>query len=132
MNAGVFEFASVASREQYDAFMVGSLALVAVICVVATVARGFSAVLWARHSRYAWNDRYLYLHNDGLSTGDSVIPRQKIQAGATRSNPFQRRLSLVTLQAVTAAGTHSTTAKLVDVPASAGGAFLDWMKPRTS
>jgi len=132
VNAGVFHFSSAAGRAQYETFMAGSLALVAVICVAVTVARGFGAVLWARHSCYGWNDRYLYLHNDGLSTGDSVIPRQKIQAGATRSNPFQRRLSLATLQAVTAAGTHSTTAKLVDVPASAGEAFLDWMKPRTS
>ena len=102
------------------------------ICAVITVGKGVGAVLWARHSHYAWNRNYLLLHNDGLSTADSIIPRKKIQAGTTRSNPFQRRLSLVTLQAVTAAGTRSTVAKLVDVPAEAGAAYLDWIKPRTS
>lgn len=130
INAGLFEFADAASRAQYESFMAGSIALVAVFCVALTVGRGLGAVLWARHSSYAWNDRYLYLHNDGLFTGDSVIPRQKIQAGALRSNPFQRRLSLATLQAVTAAGTHNTVAKLVDVPAEAVDAYLDWVKPR--
>lgn len=130
-NAGAVDFASVSARSQYDAFMVGSLIVVVVVCVGITAGRAVGAVLWARHSRYAWNRNYLLLHNDGLSTGDSIIPRQKIQAGATRSNPFQRRLSLVTIQAVTAAGTHNTTAKLVDVPAEAGSAYLDWVKPRT-
>ena len=131
-NSGVVHFASADSRAQYDAFMTGSLILVVAICAIITVGKGVGAVLWARHSHYAWNRNYLLLHNDGLSTADSIIPRKKIQAGTTRSNPFQRRLSLVTLQAVTAAGTRSTVAKLVDVPAEAGTAYLDWIKPRTS
>ena len=130
VNAGAIRFASASSYAQYDSFMVGSLAIVIVICVVITAARCVGAVLWARHSGYVWNARYLLLHNDGLNTALSVVPRQKIQAGATRSNPFQRRLSLATLQAVTAAGTHATTARLVDVPADACAAYLDWVKPR--
>lgn len=129
-NAGVLRFASAASYEQYSSFMVGSLVLVAVVCAVITVGRGAGAVLWARHSGQAWNDRYLLVYNDGLSTAESVIPRQKIQAASTRSNPFQRRLSLVTLQAITAAGTRSTTAKLIDIPAERGADYLDWAKPR--
>ena len=130
MNAGEIRFASPAAYAQYDAFMVGSLVIVIVLCAAVTVARGVGAVLWARHSGYAWNMRYLLLHNDGLSTAQSVVPRQKIQAGATRSNPFQRRLSLATLQAVTAAGTRATTVRLVDVPAEQCAAYLDWVKPR--
>ena len=110
--------------------MMGSLAIVIGVCAVVTVCRGVSAVLWAKHSGQVWNDRYLLVYNDGLSTAESVIPRQKIQAAATRSNPFQRRLSLTTLQAVTAAGTRSTIARLIDVPAETGAAYLDWVKPR--
>ena len=129
-NAGSIHFASAASFAQYDRFMVGSLIIVIVLCAAITAARAVGAVLWARHSGYAWNKRYLLVLNDGLSTSQSVVPRQKIQAGATRSNPFQRRLSLATLQAVTAAGTHSTTARLVDVPAEVCADYLDWVKPR--
>ncbi|MBQ6391070.1 MAG: PH domain-containing protein [Eggerthellaceae bacterium] len=130
VTAGNIHFASAASYAQYDRFMVGSLVFIIALCVVITVAKGIGAVLWARHSGYTWNRRYLLLHNDGLSTGQSIVPRQKIQAGAMRSNPFQRRLSLATLQAVTAAGTHATTARLVDGPADVGFAYLDWVKPR--
>ena len=130
VNAGSIQFASAAAYAQYDKFMVGSLAIVIAVCLAITVGRGVGAVLWARHSGYTWNRRYLLLHNDGLSTADSIVPRQKIQSAATRSNPFQRRLSLVTLQAITAAGTHSTTARLVDVPAESAAAYLDWAKPR--
>jgi uncharacterized membrane protein YdbT with pleckstrin-like domain len=130
VNAGVVHFANAASYDQYSSFMVGSLVVVTVVCAVITIGRGVGAVLWARHSGQVWNDRYLLVYNDGLSTAESVIPRQKIQAAATRSNPFQRRLSLVTLQAITAAGTRSTTTKLVDIPAERGADYLDWVKPR--
>ena len=129
-NAGGLRFATAAAHSQYNSFMAGSLVIVIVLCAVITIARCAGAVLWARHSGYTWNARYLLLHNDGLSTAQSVVPRQKIQAGATRTNPFQRRLSLATLQAVTAAGTRSTTARLIDVPAETGIAYLDWVKPR--
>ena len=130
VTSGDIRFASVAAYDQYDKFMVGSLIVVIAACAVITIARGVGAWLWARHSGYVWNRSYLLLHNDGLSTGQSIVPRQKIQAGATRSNPFQRRLSLATLQAVTAAGTRATTAHLVDVPADVCFDYLDWVKPR--
>ena len=130
VSSGDIRFASAAAYDQYDKFMVGSLIVVIVACAVITAARGVGAWLWARHSGYAWNRSYLLLHNDGLSTGQSIVPRQKIQAGAMRSNPFQRRLSLATLQAVTAAGTRATTAHLVDVPANVCSDYLDWVKPR--
>jgi putative membrane protein len=128
--SGGVHFANATAYAQYDRFMVGSLIVVIGVCAVITVARGVGAVLWARYSGYAWNRRYLLIYNDGLSTGQSIIPRQKIQSGVTRSNPFQRRLSLATLQAVTAAGTRATTARLVDVPADTCSDYLDWVKPR--
>ena len=129
-NAGTISFASASSYDLYEKFMTSSLLIVIALFAVVTVARAVSAVLWAKHSGYIWNNHYLLLWNDGLSTAESVIPRQKVQAAATRSNPFQRRLSLVTLQAVTAAGTRNTTARLIDVPAEVGAAYLDWAKPR--
>ena len=129
-SSGDIHFASEAAYGQYSSFMTGSLIVVLVVCAAITIARGVGAMLWARHSGYAWNRSYLLLHNDGLSTGQSIVPRQKIQAGATRSNPFQRRLSLATLQAVTAAGTRATTARLVDVPVDVCSDYLDWVKPR--
>lgn len=128
--SGNLHFASEAAYAQYDRFMVGSLVVVIAACVIITAARGVGAFLWARHSGYVWNRNYLLLYNDGLSTGQSFIPRQKIQAGAMRSNPFQRRLSLATLQAVTAAGTRATTARLVDVSADVCADYLTWVEPR--
>lgn len=123
-------FVSEAVQAQYESFMIASLILLCVVCVIITAGKAVSAVMWAHHSGYTWNRSYLLIHNDGLSTSTSVIPRQKVQSGSTRSNPFQRRLSLVTLQAITAAGTRSTTARIIDVPAGAGADYLEWIKPR--
>ena len=127
-STGGIVFASAERYAQYNAFLNISLAIVIAIWLVVTVARGASAVLWARQSGYAWNRRYLIVHNDGLSTATSTIPRNKIQAATTRDNPFQRRLALTTLRAVTAVGTHSTTVRLLDVPAEVGTAYLEWLE----
>lgn len=126
-HTGGIQFNDSVSLDQYSQFMVGSLAAVIALCAFITVLNGISAVLWARHSGYEWNRRYLLLHNDGLTTAECIIPRQKIQSGNTRSNPFQRRLSLVTLQATTAAGPSSTTVQLLDIPNEEGAAYLDWL-----
>ena len=108
----------------------GMVGIVAAICVVYTIGRAVGAVFWARGSGYTWNRNYLMLFNDGLSVERVVIPRQKIQSGSTRSNPFQRRLSLTGIAAMTAAGTRSTSVKLIDVPDEVGAAYLEWLKPR--
>lgn len=109
--------------------LVGIAAAIAAVAVVLSVAYyAVSAVLWARHSRYGWNKRYLLLHNDGLSTVLRIVPRTKIQSGVTRDNPFQRRVALTTLQAVTAAGVNRTTVQLLDVPAAQGAAYLEWLE----
>lgn len=108
---------------------VGSAALIAAVAIgLSVIYYAVSAVLWARHSRYGWNDRYLLLRNDGLSTALCIIPRNKIQGGNTRDNPFQRRVGLTTLQAVTAAGVNHTTVQLLDVPAAEGSAYLEWLE----
>ena len=108
----------------------GMVGIVAAICIVYTIGRAVGAVFWARGSGYTWNRSYLMLFNDGLSVERVIIPRQKIQSGSTRSNPFQRRLSLTGIAAMTAAGTRSTSVKLIDVPDEVGDAYLEWLKPR--
>lgn len=108
----------------------GAVGIVAALCVVYTIGRAVGAVFWARGSGYTWNRNYLMLLNDGLSVERVIIPRQKIQSGSTRNNPFQRRLSLTGIAAMTAAGTRSTSVKLIDVPNEVGTAYLEWLKPR--
>ena len=108
----------------------GMVGIITAICVVYTIGRAVGAVFWARGSGYTWNRSYLMLFNDGLSVERVIIPRQKIQSGSTRSNPFQRRLSLTGIAAMTAAGTRSTSVKLIDVPDEVGDAYLEWLKPR--
>ena len=107
-----------------------SLVAVLALCGVGTAFAAFGAVLWARHSGYAFNKDYIALHNDGLATHYMMVPRCKIQSGTTRDNPFQRRLSLTSLIVTTAAGTSSTSMRILDVPAEAGASYLDWLKPR--
>ena len=104
--------------------------LVLIVFVVVTALRGAGAVLWARHSGYAFSPDFIALYNDGLSTRYVAVPRKKIQSGNTRSNPFQRRLELTSLYVTTAAGTSSTSVRLLDVPEEVGEGYLDWLKPR--
>lgn len=100
------------------------------ICVVGIVFQAIDAVWWARGSGYTFGNRFVAVRNDGLHTSLMVVPRQKVQSGATRSNPFQRQKGLTSIYVTTAAGTTSTSARLLDVPAEAGEAYLDWLKPR--
>ena len=104
--------------------------VVMALCAIAIVVGVVHAVLWARGSGYAWNQRYVVLRNDGLSTSYVAIPRSKVQSGNTRSNPFQRAKNLATVVAVTAAGTRATSASLIDLPVEKAEAFIDWLKPR--
>ena len=127
---GILGFASVWARDSFLSLLATGFWVVAVICVLVTGANAFGAVLWARRSGYAVSRKYVTLRNDGLGTRFVTVPRQKIQSGHTRSNPFQRRLDLTSLHVITAAGTSSTAASLLDVPAEAGAAYLDWLKPR--
>ena len=113
----------------FGEFIDGSLILVIVLAALLTIVRLIGAFRWARRSGYTWNSRYLLLRNDGHSTTVIAIPRHKIQAGFSRSTFFQRRKSLATLEAVTAAGKRGTVASLRDVPAEDVDAYLEWLKP---
>lgn len=101
------------------------LVLAAILAVIDLVA----AVLWARESSFAYNQRFMQVSNGGLSRETISFPRQKIQFGCTRSNPLQRRAGTDTLMATTAAGSGGTTTVLIDVAHGDAMAWLDWVKP---
>lgn len=104
------------------------LTVAAVLVVLSIVWYAIGAVLWAKNSYYGWNKRYLCIHNNGLGTKTSFIPRQKLQCGYLRDNPFQRRVQLTTLVANTAAGVSGgSTTSLIDIPAESGTAYLEWV-----
>ena len=128
----IYRFVEPASRSARQFFeALGPMYVVfLVICVIVTVVLAFHAVLWARHSGYAITRDYVAIRNDGLTTQFIVVPRQKIQSGSTRTNPFQRRLDLATMIVTTAAGTSSTSTRLIDVSQSEGDFYLEWLKPR--
>ena len=102
-----------------------------VLCVLDAVLIAVGTVLWKNGSGHVLSRDFLALFNDGLHTDFTRIPRSKIQSGFTRTNPFQEAAQVTTLVASTAAGTGSTNARLWDITAEQGSAWLDWLKPRT-
>ena len=108
------------------------LAVVCIICVLVIIARAVGAVLWYRGSGLDFNRRYMTIFNDGLYTKLSVIPRNKIQAGYTRANPFQSAAGVSSVRAITAAGVTETTVELWDVDAARAREWLRWLEPRNS
>lgn len=100
-----------------------------VLAVIFFVIDVVNALLWARESSFAYNQRFMQISNGGLSRTTISFPRQKIQFGCARSNPFQRRARTRTLLATTAAGQGGTTTSLIDVSVEDAAAWLDWLKP---
>lgn len=118
----------IASIDPYfEAIFQAALFIVVLCVVVATAVAAIGAVLWARHSGYCIARRFLVIHNDGLSTSTALLPRQKIQSGHTRMNPFQHRLGLKTIVATTAAGFRKTDVRLIDIPQTDAAVYLDWL-----
>ena len=101
-----------------------------IITALATAWSAVSAVLWQKHSYSGINAKYATIHNDGLATEHVTMPRRKIQNAHTSTTPFQRRVGLTSIVAVTAAGTSSTSIEMTDVPVETGDAWLEWIKPR--
>lgn len=111
---------------------------VPVIDLICAVIYGFAAVflvfdivgtvLWFRESAFSANKRFTRIKNGGLSSIDVAVPRQKIQFGNTKSNPFQRMARTSTIQMRTAAGVGTTT-QLIDVPVDAANTWLNWLVP---
>ncbi len=90
-----------------------------------------SAVKWARESGFAVNRQFMKVVNGGLSREERSFPRNKIQYGSTRTNPFQRMAKVATICARTAAGVGGTTIVLWDVTQEDAERWLDWVRPRS-
>ena len=100
------------------------------LAALGTIAALVHTVLWRKGSGHVLADRYVGIRNDGLHTDFTVIPRNKVQSGCTRTNPFQNAAQVTTLCATTAAGDPRSTTVLWDVTAGQGTQWLDWLKPR--
>ena len=123
----LFTASDIAAVDEFEwqAFIV-----VCVVVGIAIIARLIGAILWARRSGYTWNDDYLLLWNDGLSTDLIAVPRRKIHAGLSASGFLQRQFSIATLTAFTIAGGRGATASLYDVSKEDVDVYLDWLRPR--
>lgn len=100
---------------------------VGAVCMIANC---IGTVMWARESSFAVNRRFMQVSNGGLSRESVSFPRQKIQFGCVRTNPFQRMAKTATLKAVIAAGVGGTTISLVDVTEEDAAHWMEWLEPR--
>ncbi|MDR0515067.1 MAG: PH domain-containing protein [Coriobacteriaceae bacterium] len=101
-----------------------------VLCALIAVLEAVNAVMWSRHSGFAYNHRFMQVVNAGFSVTKVSFPRKKIQYAYTRSNPFQRASQVATINIRTAAGIGGTTLHLVDVREDDAEKWLDWVLPR--
>ena len=108
-----------------DAIATGLYALAAVLLVLDII----GSVLWFRESSFAMNERFMSVTNGGFSTVTVSFPRNKIQFGYTKTNPFQRAARTASIHARTAAGVGGTTVRLIDAREADALAWLDWTKP---
>ena len=107
------------------------VALVALAaCAVGFICAIVGAVLWARESSFSYNASFMRVVNGGLSREVVVLPRNKIQFGYLRSNPFQRRARTSTVVARTAAGSGGTSLQLIDACEEDAASWLVWLRPR--
>lgn len=100
-----------------------------VACAVAEALAAVSAVLWARSSWFSFNRRFMQVKNGGLGTVSVCLPREKIQFGFSKSNPFQRRAKVASVTAWTAAGMRGTSTRLIDACEEDAAAWLAWLVP---
>lgn len=89
-----------------------------------------NAVLWFRESSFGVNERFMSVTNGGFTIVAMSFPRNKIQFGYTKTNPFQRMAHTASIHARTAAGIGGTTVRLIDARESDATAWLAWVKPR--
>lgn len=103
-----------------------------VLAVLITVISLVDAILWARSSSFAFNERFMQVTNGGFSIETVNLPRQKIQYGYTKTNPLQRMAHTATIKVRTAAGIGGTTITLVDATRADAVEWLTWLEPRPS
>lgn len=126
--AGAFSHsrAAIVAHSIDQAFLLGY-----VLCAAATAVIAVGTVLWRNESGFALNRSFACIFNSGLATEYVLVPRQKVQFGYTRSNPFQRLARTSSLNMVTAAGVESTRTRLYDVRQEDADAWLLWMEPHS-
>lgn len=125
----IHAFGSLLSISAYD--IGNSLCMIGYIfAVLITIVSAIGAVLWARSSSFAFNERFMQMTNGGYSTETVNFPRRKIQYGYLKANPLQRRAHTVTVKARTAAGVGGTTYALIDATQADGEEWLAWLQPR--
>jgi uncharacterized membrane protein YdbT with pleckstrin-like domain len=73
----------------------------------------------------------LLIRQGGYSQTTTVVPRRKIQWGATQQNPLQRLAGLATVSVTTAAGVGGTRLSLRDLELADADACLAWIRPHT-
>lgn len=100
-----------------------------VLALVLTALAAVGAVLWHRESGFAYNRCFMQITTGGFSRNTVSFPRQKIQYGVVRSNPFQRAARVATISARTAAGIGGTSVRLLDVREEDAAAWLAWTRP---
>jgi putative membrane protein len=100
------------------------------LAALLTLLQFIGGILWYRHAGFAYNPTMLLIRQGGYSQVTTVVPRRKMQWGATRQNPLQRIADLATVSVVTAAGVGGTSLSLRDWKLADAYAFLDWLRPR--
>lgn len=124
--------ADIAQSYTEAQFALGIINLCAVvlyiIAAVTIIVDLFAAIFWARESGFAYNRRFMRITNGGLAKETRTLPKQKIQFGFTRTNPFQRLARTATINISTAAGMGSRDS-LVDVEKAEALRWLEWVKP---
>lgn len=108
----------------------GTAVALSALGIVLMIIEAVSTVFWARESSFGYNRRFMQITNGGLSRESVQFPRQKIQYGYTKTNPFQRRAGTATLVTYTAAGVGGTKTQLIDATQEDAERWRRWLIPQ--
>lgn len=132
--AAMFESSLVEAFSADEACMwmviTGSAVVLSVLGAVLMIVETVNTIFWARESSFGYNRCFMQITNGGLSRQSIQFPRQKIQYGYTKTNPFQRRAHTATLVVYTAAGVGGTKTQLIDSTQEDAFTWLSWLIPR--
>lgn len=129
--AEVMQIAFDYSEAQFAVWIINTIAIgLYIIAGILLIIEAISTIFWARESGFAYTRRFMRITNGGLSRETRTLPKQKIQFGFTRTNPFQRMANTATINISTAAGLGTQNA-LIDVEKEEALRWLEWLKPGT-
>ncbi len=124
-----FATSAIADAELLSFINTGAIVLYS-ICLPIFIIEVVGAVLWYKDSSFAYTRTFMQITNGGYSRESLSLPRKKIQFAYTRTNPFQRRANVGTINVVTAAGIGGTKISLLDVKEEDARAWMEWVLPR--